>query len=54
MPSVGQPGEQGAAIVERHREADIHEVGAAEIRVVNDVNVAFFRRQCAAFADEFD
>ena len=40
MPGIGQPGEEFAAIEERFDELHIHQMRAAQIGVVDDINVA--------------
>ena len=54
MSGVGKPAEDIAVPVERHDEAHIHQMRAAEIGIVDDVDVAGFRRQATAVGDHLD
>ena len=54
VAGVLQPAEDLAAVVERHGEAHVHQVRAAEVGVVDDVDVAGRRRAGLALADQAD
>ena len=54
MAGVGEPAEYLAGAPDRHGEAHVHQMRAAEIGVVDDVDVAFLRRQAASVSDHLD
>ena len=54
VAGVLQPAEQLAIDEERHGEAHVHEMRAAEIGIVDDVDVAGLRRRGLALADQPD
>jgi hypothetical protein len=54
VAGVLQPAEELAAVVERHGEAHVHQVRAAEVGIVDDVDVAGLGRTGLALADQPD
>ena len=54
MPRVLQPAEVLAPVVEGQREAHVHQVRAAEVGIVDDVDVAGLGRAGLALADQAD
>ena len=54
VAGVRQPAEDLAVAVDRHGEAHVHQMRAAEIWIVDDVDVAVLRRQAAAGGDHLD
>ena len=54
VPGVLQPAERLAAVVERQREAHVHQVRAAEIGIVDRIDVAGLGFAGLAFADQSD
>ena len=54
MAGVGKPAEDFSLPVDRHEEAHVHQVRAAEIGIVDDIDVALLRRQAASVADHLD
>jgi hypothetical protein len=54
VAGVGEPAEEAAGAEERLDELHVHEVRAAEVGIVEDVDVALLRRPCPALADGVD
>src|SRR5690606_29056630 len=54
VTSIGKPAEDLPGAIDRHYEAHVHQVRAAKIGVVDDIDVVFFRRLAAAVPDHFD
>src|SRR5690606_17120653 len=54
VAGVGEPAEYFAATPDRHGEAHVHQMRATEVWIVDDVDVAFFRRQAAAIRYHLD
>ena len=51
---TAEPGKEFAFVIEWHGETDVHQVRAAEIRIINDINITFLRRQRLTLFDEID